>query len=172
MIKKLLNNYTRKTLRTNKKYLMPCSNIEDIYRYYRKKKGISKTDKKTFKKVIDLYNHLLYNKLKEGYNIRVPNGLGYLSIQKRIITSDRYKKLTGKVLWEDGIYVPRVVWNKKGIKVKNRTFYSFTACRTITDSLNHMFKTKEAHKDYPEFIPFTNRSKTQANHTKNIIFNK
>lgn len=137
---KLINHYT----------------FKDAYKLY--KTDVIKelqVDKKTYSKIIKLFNKLLVEKmLNESETIKLPYRLGYLRIKKNKINYSTNKmSIDWKTTFETGCkvvhtnehrngYRYRFYWSKKGSAINNISFYSFTPVRTAKRNLAKILKYK------------------------------
>ncbi len=130
--------------------------IKDSYKIY--KETVLKelqVDKKTYNKIIKLANKVLIDKLLlESETVKLPFSLGSLRIKKNKINySNNRMSIDWKTTFEVGKkvvhmnehrngYRYRFYWNKKGARINNITYYSFTPCRNAKRTLAKLLKYK------------------------------
>lgn len=139
------------------KYLMPCYNIIDVYKLYKKpiKKRIPSKyniDRKLFKQILENYNKGITNALLDNIDVNIPNSIGTIMVRKRFydnVSIDTFTK-SKKVIMDDGCWVPIVKIKRNFSRIKNLRFYSFKPSSIIKRKLQSIFKTKEGHKKYFE----------------------
>lgn len=126
-IKDRFDNYERKTQRTKKKFLMPCYNNYDIYKFYKqdiphKAKTPYNINKKVFNEILDLYNIALTEIIKTGVCLAMPNKLGGIQLVKVRVKGnpDKNNGIKQSALFDPYFYIPVTHWIKYRYNCKAR----------------------------------------------------
>jgi hypothetical protein len=156
-------NKSLKTERRKKKYLNPCYNTEDIYKFYMSniKNDSYKLSLKEFKEIVHEYNKVLAHlMIEDSQIIRLPFRMGELGIMKRKQNYE-YQRLdyghynkTGEKRYHTNLHsnrwIAKLYWIKKNCIVKNKKYYSFTETSSIKKRLGQIMLKPEGYKKYFE----------------------
>jgi hypothetical protein len=156
-------NKSLKTNRRKKKYINPCYNTDDMYKFYM---SIIKSDK--FKLTIAEYKEIIheYNKIvsdlmvDESIVVRLPFRMGEIGVGKRKQNYD-YERLdyghfnkTGEKRYHTNIHskgwIPKIFWSKRDCVIKNKKYYSFTPTSSVKKRVSKIMLQPEGHKKYFE----------------------
>jgi hypothetical protein len=160
-----INN--RKTSRRKKIYISPSYNVDDIYIFYKEtyvngsaKKKEFNVDRLLFKTIQYEYNKVFSQLVLKGQQIKIPYALGEIGIRKRKINFNNLKglepnwalyNLTGEKSYyfnNDNYWKARWYWSRKGCKIDNHRYYSFTRTRSNKNKLTKIMQTKYGYTNY------------------------
>jgi hypothetical protein len=136
-------------------------NIPDMYKFYKAKYPKTKVTLKQYRMIIEEMNqHITSYMLEEAGEFKMPFGMGIIRVKKKpqnlknLSLDYKYFRETGEKLYHlnehsDG-YESRFFWDKYayGVRLKNKTKYSFIFSRTNKRLLARLIK--EHNKDYFE----------------------
>lgn len=150
-----------KTDRVKKRYTSPTYNMDDIYRWFKKKHPNYKNiNFKTFRDICFTFNLLLSEEILDGVEVNLPYRTGKLSITNSPADltkclqqfNNKILEKTGKTILEipsynDG-YFTRWRWTNKRVIDRSAGWYTFTACRHNTDALKKFLKDEISYRRY------------------------
>jgi hypothetical protein len=153
-----------KTGRKKKKYVNPCYNIDDIYKFYNKEYGNREgfyLTAKEFKNICSDYNKAIAALIvEESQSLTIPHRLGEMFVKKKKMDYEHLKldfnhyKKTGVKRYHTNIHskgwIAKWHWSKKNCVIKNKRYYSFTPCDTLKKQIASIMKTPDGYKRYFE----------------------
>lgn len=156
----------KKTARRKKIYLNPSYNVDDIYNFYKEsyvnhspKKKEFNIERKLFKTIQYELNKVISELVLKGQQIKIPY-CGEIGIRKRKINFNNLKglspnwslyNLTGEKSYyfnNDNYWKARWYWSKRGAKIDNNRYYSFTPARANKNKLTKIMQTKHGYTNY------------------------
>jgi len=141
--------------------LAKMQDLYDVYTYNHENNDLYTTSYKTYKSILVDYYKSMMNEVLNGYRYKLPSGLGYIYVTKRLVNvrnltrhgidwveSVKNKKVIYHLNNHSKNYIYRFKWYKENSIIPNLYYYKFVASRANKRELAKIIKNRQC--DYFE----------------------